>query len=158
MIVDLKDFHRKVGMRGTALVSGCFDPLHPGHLAYLRAAAKIAKMVVCAVAPDSYVEEKHALEQCQADRMEIMDVVRYVDFVVAQPSRTVHDVIREVRPTYFVKGQDWDRKGLPLDEVEACREVGAEIVYVDTVLDSSTEIINSLVERAIARIERSGRM
>jgi len=158
MIVDLKDFVKKVSIKGLTLVSGCFDPLHQGHIAYLRAAAKVGRGVICAVAPDSYVEEKHLLLMTQQQRMEVMDAVRPVDFVVAQPSRTVHDVIRAIGPSYFVKGQDWDKRGLPPEEVLACMEVGAEIVYVNTVLDSSTHIINNLVDRAIARIERSGRM
>jgi hypothetical protein len=40
-----------------------------------------------------------------------------------------------------VKGSDWRARGLPAEQVAICREHGIEIVYLDTVLDSSSRIL-----------------
>jgi hypothetical protein len=40
-----------------------------------------------------------------------------------------------------VKGSDWRERGLPPEQIAICREHGIEIVYLDTVLDSSSRIL-----------------
>ena len=44
-------------------------------------------------------------------------------------------------PRYYVKGSDWKARGLPQDHLDVCRDNGVEIVYLDTVLDSSSRIL-----------------
>jgi D-beta-D-heptose 7-phosphate kinase/D-beta-D-heptose 1-phosphate adenosyltransferase len=53
---------------------------------------------------------------------------RDVDFSFIFEEDTPSELIREIKPDIFVKGIDWDGKELP--EAEACREVGAEIVFL----------------------------
>jgi hypothetical protein len=50
-------------------------------------------------------------------------------------------VLRQLQPRYYVKGSDWRARGLPAEQIEICREHGIEIVYLDTVLDSSSRIL-----------------
>jgi hypothetical protein len=40
-----------------------------------------------------------------------------------------------------VKGSDWRARGLPAEQVAICAEHGIGIVYLDTVLDSSSRIL-----------------
>jgi bifunctional ADP-heptose synthase (sugar kinase/adenylyltransferase) len=49
-------------------------------------------------------------------------------------------VLRQLRPRYYVKGRDWVGR-LPADQVAICGEHGIEIVYLDTVVDSSSRIL-----------------
>ncbi len=51
-------------------------------------------------------------------------------------------VLRELQPTHYIKGKDWEGK-LPPEQVAICREHGIEIVFLDTVRDSSTELLRT---------------
>jgi hypothetical protein len=54
-------------------------------------------------------------------------------------------VLEKVRPMAYVKGNDWlARGGVPQEEVDVCQRLGVEIRYVDTVLNSSSRLINQL--------------
>lgn len=134
---------------GTAvLVSGAFDPLHYGHIRYLRAAAEHAAVhnlpLVVALAPDEYVKRRHPLLQRLEERMEMMEALRWVSFVVPQESASLARTIRELRPRYVVKGTDWKTHGLPADEVAAVAEVGAEIIWTEISPDvSSSDLLHS---------------
>jgi hypothetical protein len=53
-------------------------------------------------------------------------------------------ILRELRPKYYVKGKDWEGK-LPSEQVQICAEHGIGVVYLDTVLDSSSRILNDFL-------------
>jgi cytidyltransferase-like protein len=131
--------------RVAVLASGAFDPLHYGHIRYIRAAAQQARQhelpLVVAVAPDEYVKRKHPLLQPIAGRMEMLDALRGVDFVVPQGSESLAAAIREISPAYVVKGTDWKVHGLPPDEVNAIEEVGAKTTWVEVSPISSSELL-----------------
>ena len=54
--------------------------------------------------------------------------------------RGLFNRLRQLRPRYYVKGSDW-RDRLPAEQVTICQEHGIEIVYLDTVRDSSSRIL-----------------
>jgi cytidyltransferase-like protein len=134
---------------GTAvLVSGAFDPLHYGHIRYLRAAAKQADdhqlPLVVAMAPDEYVQRRHPLLQRIEQRLEMMDAIRGVAFVVPQESESLAQTIRRLQPRYVVKGTDWKAQGLPAEEVAAIDEVGAELIWTEISPDvSSSDLLHA---------------
>jgi len=129
------------------LASGAFDPLHYGHIRYIRAAAEHARTsnlpLIVAVAPDDYVKRRHPLLQPLEGRMEMLDALRGVDFVVPQGSESLTKAIKEICPVYLIKGTDWKAHGLPKDEVEAIKEVGATISWVDVSPISSSELLHA---------------
>lgn len=133
--------------RASVLASGAFDPLHYGHIRYIRAAGEHAKMdglpLVVAVAPDEYVKRRHPLLQPLERRMEMLDALRWVDFVVPQESESLARAIREISPLYVVKGTDWKTHGLPQDEVDTIEEVGAKLTWVDVSPISSSELLHA---------------
>ena len=49
-------------------------------------------------------------------------------------------MLKQLRPRYYVKGSDW-RGRLPADQIAICREHGIEVVYLETILDSSSRIL-----------------
>lgn len=122
-----------------AMVDGGFDPIHPGHIAYFRAAAELGAPVLCNVSSDAWVSRKHVPVLKQAERGEVLDAVRWVDYTHLS-NTTTEEVLRRLRPRYYVKGSDW-RGRLPAGELAACSKAGTEIVFVDTVLNSSTAIL-----------------
>jgi cytidyltransferase-like protein len=137
MIIPTDELVRHRGL--VSMVDGGFDPLHPGHIAYFEAAAALGLPVLCNVSPDSYVARKHPPLLRQAERAALVDAIRWID--ITHPSTmSTNDVLRVLQPRYYVKGADW-RGALPDDELSTCSSLGIEVVYVDTVIDSSTAIL-----------------
>ena len=143
MIVPTEDLG---GYRGrVTMVDGGFDPLHHGHVAYFEAAAGLGLPVLCNVSPDEWVAGKHPPFLEQAEREAIVDAIRFVDYTHLSQTETV-EVLRALRPRFYAKGADW-RGRLPEAELAACAELGIEVVYLDTVLDSSSAILQRYAAR-----------
>lgn len=120
-----------------ALVDGAFDPLHAGHVAYLRAAAEFGPLC-CAVAADSHIEVKGRPALLPAaSRAAVVDLCRGVQ-VTTIKDRPTEELLAHLRPTYYIKGKDWEGK-LPTEQVDTCARLGISIVYLPTVSDSSSE-------------------
>jgi cytidyltransferase-like protein len=123
-----------------AMVDGAFDPLHHGHIAYFKAARELGVPVLCNLASDRYVRTKHRPLLTETQRAIVIDAIRYIDYVHIYQIDT-ETVLRQLRPRYYVKGSDWRERGLPPEQVTICGEHGIEIVYLDTVLDSSSRLL-----------------
>jgi cytidyltransferase-like protein len=132
---QLADYRHQV-----AMVDGAFDPLHHGHIAYFKAARELGAPVLCNVASDRYVRTKHEPLLTETQRAAVIDAIRYIDYVHIYEIDT-ETVLRQLRPRYYVKGSDWRARGLPPEQEVICREHGIGIVYLDTVLDSSSRLL-----------------
>jgi cytidyltransferase-like protein len=137
MIVSFEELKNLRGL--VAMVDGAFDPLHRGHVEYFRLASELGVPVLCNVASDRYVSTKHRPLLGEEQRAAIVDAMRYISYTHIYQVDT-ETVLRQLRPRYYVKGSDW-RDRLPAEQVTICREHGIEIVYLDTVLDSSSRIL-----------------
>lgn len=137
MIVSTDELAALAGK--VTMVDGGFDPLHPGHVAYFRAAAELGTPVLCNVSSDEWVGRKHRPLLAQAERATVIDAIRFVDHVHCSETDTA-SVLAALRPRRYAKGADW-RGRLPEAELAVCREHGIEVVFLDTVLDSSTAIL-----------------
>ena len=69
----------------------------------------------------------------------IIDAIRYIDYTHINQYDT-ETVLRELRPRYYIKGEDWRRR-LPREQVADLPRARHRVVYLDTVLDSSTRIL-----------------
>jgi cytidyltransferase-like protein len=131
---QLKEFRQRV-----AMVDGSFDPLHRGHIEYFRAATGLGLPLLCNVASDRYVRTKHTPLLPEDQRAAIVDAIRYITYTHINRVDT-ETILRELRPRFYVKGRDWDGR-LPADQMAICRDHGIEIVYLDTVIDSSSRLL-----------------
>ncbi len=142
---QLKDYRKKV-----AMVDGAFDPLHRGHIEYFRAAAEQLDVpLLCNVASDRYVESKHPPLLPEEQRAAIVDAIRFITYTHINQFDT-ETILRELQPKYYVKGKDWEDR-LPPEQVTICQEYGIEVVYLDTVFDSSTRILNDMIKQLSQR-------
>ena len=138
-------FESLVDLRGkVAMVDGAFDPLHHGHVAYFERAAALGVPLLCNVASDRYVRSKHPPLLPEDQRAAVVDAIRYITYTHINRFDT-ETILRELRPKYYVKGSDWERR-LPPEQVVICRDCGIEVVYLDTVLDSSSRILKAFCE------------
>lgn len=134
---DLPKYRKKVVM-----IDGCFDPLHPGHILYFNKASQLGYPLLCCVENDRNLRlnKKRPPLLTQDERVKVIDAIRYVSFTVCSRTETV-DVLKKLQPVMYVKGGDWQSRGLPSEEKSVCAKLGIKIVYLDTVLDSSTRIV-----------------
>jgi D-beta-D-heptose 7-phosphate kinase/D-beta-D-heptose 1-phosphate adenosyltransferase len=121
------------------MVDGAFDPLHRGHIEYFREAAGLGMPLLCNVASDRYVRTKHPPLLPEDQRAAVVDAIRYITYTHVNQFDT-ETILRELRPSHYVKGKDWDGR-LPPDQVAICREHAIEIVYLDTQVDSSSRLL-----------------
>jgi cytidyltransferase-like protein len=144
MIVMFADLNRYRG--SVAMVDGAFDPLHRGHIEYFRAAAeRLDVPLLCNVASDQYVRTKHPPLLPEDQRAVVVDAIRFISYTHVNQFDT-ETILRELQPKYYVKGRDWEGR-LPPDQVRICLECGIEVVYLDTVMDSSSRILKTYTER-----------
>jgi D-beta-D-heptose 7-phosphate kinase/D-beta-D-heptose 1-phosphate adenosyltransferase len=122
-----------------AMVDGGFDPLHAGHVDYFREAAALGLPLLCCVAGDAYVSRKHKVLLPEEARAAVLDAIRYISYVHVNRTTTAA-VLSRLVPALYVKGKDWEGR-LPPEEVEVCAREGVKIVFLDTVRDSSTRIL-----------------
>lgn len=131
-----------------AMVDGCFDPLHRGHVEYFRLARRLGLPLLCNVASDAYIVGRKGRPPLlpEHDRLQVIDALRHIDFTCLAEHSTAWS-LGHFRPRCYVKGSDW-RGRLPAEEQRLCTELGIEIVYVDCPRDSSTRILQTFLERA----------
>lgn len=127
-----------------AMVDGGFDPLHAGHVRYFEEAAKLGVPVLCNLTGDAYVSRKHRVLLPQDARAQVIDALKPIAFVHISEGSTA-EVLQALQPKYYVKGKDWEGR-LPAEEVAICQEHGIEIVYLDTVTDSSTQRVRDFLQ------------
>ena len=133
---DLALFRGEVTM-----VDGSFDPLHEGHIEYFRLASELGYPVLCNIAPDTWTATKHRILLAQHQRATIIDAIRYISYVHVAEGSTA-EVLQTLVPAVYAKGRDWlDRGGVPALESELCKSLGIRVSYLDSVENSSSEIL-----------------
>ncbi len=142
MIIEWTQLRNLAGV--VAMVDGSFDPLHDGHVAYFSEATKFGRPVLCNVTSDSWTISKHPILLPQEKRAVILDSIRYIDFVHCAKVPT-RQVLAEVKPALYLKGADWlKRGGIPSEETEICHRLNIKVHYLDTVLNSSSRLIEQV--------------
>jgi cytidyltransferase-like protein len=136
---QLKDYRQAV-----AMVDGAFDPMHRGHIEYFKAACDLGVPLLCNVASDRYVRTKHRPLLPEDHRAAIVDAIRFIAYTHINQFDT-ETILRELQPRYYVKGSDWKGR-LPPEQVTICAENGIEVVYLNTVLDSSSRILQQFTQ------------
>jgi rfaE bifunctional protein nucleotidyltransferase chain/domain len=132
---------------GTVVATGgCFDLLHPGHVATLRAARGLGDcLVVCINSDDSVRRLKGPSRPLvtAADRARVLEALEFVDAVVIFEEDTPAEVLDRLRPDVWAKGGDY--AGADLPEAAVLRRWGGQAVVLPYLDGHST---TALVERS----------
>jgi D-beta-D-heptose 7-phosphate kinase/D-beta-D-heptose 1-phosphate adenosyltransferase len=90
--------------------NGCFDLLHPGHVAYLEDAKKLGDRLVVAVNADASVKrlkgEGRPVQSAES-RMAVLAGLESVDWVVVFADDTPERLLTVLKPDVLVKGGDY---------------------------------------------------
>ena len=110
-------------------VSGYFDPIHVGHLEYLKMAKELGDSLVVIVNNNHQCELKKGKPfMDQNDRLEIVKALRFVDevFLSIDKDRTVCKSLEAVRPNIFANGGDRATSEVP--ETPICKKYNIKMV------------------------------
>ena len=110
-------------------VSGYFDPIHIGHLEYLRMAKELGDSLVVIVNNNYQCKLKkgnHFMDE--NDRVEIVKALRFVDevFLSVDKDRTVCKSLEEIKPDIFANGGDRATSEVP--ETPVCKKFNIKMV------------------------------
>jgi D-beta-D-heptose 7-phosphate kinase/D-beta-D-heptose 1-phosphate adenosyltransferase len=140
--------------------SGGFDPLHVGHLRCIQGTVKIAKelqkatlrktkVVVIVNDDDFLLRKKNYAFMNLEERMEIVDGIEGVDYVVPWSSddQTVTGALKAISPIVFTKGGDrTSSENVP--EFEACERMNCAVIFNvgGGKIQSSSELVAKMKE------------
>ena len=127
--------------------NGCFDVLHAGHIAFLKAARALGDHLIVGVNSDAAVRKlkgPHRPLQNEDARMFAVAGVRWVDDVHLVDDVRVDQWLDKVKPDIWVKGGDYTLESLNADEVATARKNGTEIKIIPEVFDVHTSDLHRL--------------
>jgi D-beta-D-heptose 7-phosphate kinase/D-beta-D-heptose 1-phosphate adenosyltransferase len=100
---------RRQGLR-IGFTNGCFDLLHPGHVALMSQARAACDRLVVGLNSDASVRRlkgKGRPVQGEAARAAVLSSLASVDLVVIFPEDTPLNIIEAIKPDVLVKGADY---------------------------------------------------
>lgn len=117
-------------MKRIVLITGGFDPLHSGHIAYIQEAKKLGDILIVGANSDEWLRRKKGQEFMPwEERATIISAIKEVDRVVNfdDSDNSAKDAIRKVRDLYptdqiiFANGGDRTKTNIP--EMEMLNEM-----------------------------------
>jgi len=96
--------------RRIVFTNGCFDILHPGHVAYLEKASRMGDILVVGLNSDASVRAikgKTRPINNEDDRAYVLSALGFVDYVTVFGEATPELLIKKLKPDVLVKGGDW---------------------------------------------------
>ncbi|MDB5297892.1 MAG: Bifunctional protein HldE [Phycisphaerales bacterium] len=136
---------------------GCFDVVHPGHIAHLQFARSLGDVLVVSVSADAQVNKGADRPLIPQDlRAASLAALECVDAVYVNPDPTAAGLLEALRPDVYVKGREYERNADPRFAAErdlVTRHGGRVVFSGGEVVYSSTALIGRLKSRD-ARAER----
>ena len=129
---------RALGLR-VGFTNGCFDLLHPGHVALLREARRKCDRLVVGLNTDASVRGLKGPSrpvQSEEARGQVLAALSDVNLVTLFDEPTPEQLIRELRPDVLVKGADY--KPEEVVGADLVKGWGGELVLVELVPGQST--------------------
>ena len=138
----LKGKGKKIG-----LCHGVFDILHAGHISHFEEVKKKCDYLFVTITEDKFVNKgPNRPVNNHYFRAKILESLRQVDYVAINFSSDATQSIRQIKPNFYFKGKDYKgKKDLTerlYKEIKEVKKVKSKIIYTESPLQSSTEIIN----------------
>jgi rfaE bifunctional protein nucleotidyltransferase chain/domain len=130
------------------LAHGTFDLLHMGHVRHLESARSKGDVLIVTVTADRHVNKGPGRPVfSEVLRAEMLAALSYVNRVAINDEPTSVNVITEIRPSVYVKGNDYanasdDVTGKIREEQEAIESIGGVLEFTDDITFSSSALLN----------------
>lgn len=138
--------------------NGCFDLLHPGHIALLNQARSLGTKLIVGINSDSSVRNIKGAPRPfvgENDRAEILRNLRAVDEVRIFDETTPERLIEEIKPDVLVKGGDWAKN--EIIGAYFIEKYGGKVYSIPLQEGySSSAIVSKIQQNAASDAERNG--
>ena len=111
----------------------CFstDMVHSGHIAIIRKAQKLGRLIVGVLSDEAVASYKRFPLMLYEERKSVFENIAGIDKVVEQKELSYADNLRKFKPTYVVHGDDWKegfQKPIRDEVVSILAEYGGQLV------------------------------
>ena len=123
--------------------AGVYDMFHIGHLNILRRAKELCDYLVVGVTTDELCykrKHKHPII-CEADRLEIIQSIRYVDKAIFQTNMDKVSTAKELGADVVFVGSDWKNTPSWLSYEKELKKINCDVVYLDHTDGISSSIL-----------------
>ena len=129
--------------------NGCFDILHPGHVAYLAETAALGTKLIIGVNTDrsvSALKGPHRPIQLEESRLQVLAALGFVDALILFDEPTPLELITRVKPNVLAKGGDYSIETIV--GAEFVQENGGQVKVIPFVEGYSTTAIEKRILEA----------
>lgn len=128
--------------------TGVYDMFHIGHLNILRRAKEQCDCLIVGVTTDNlcYQRKKKYPIICEAERVAIVEAIRYVDRVVLQKDMDKIIPIKELGADAVFVGSDWKGTAAWNQYEKQFAEVGCKVVYLEHTDGISSAILREKLQ------------
>ncbi len=114
-------------------VSGCYDMLHSGHVAFFKEASKYGDLHV-GIGSDSTISELKGREtiNCEAERLYMIRAIKFVKEAFVNSGSGIMDFeneVKKLKPDYFVVNED----GYSPAKEALCNQLGIELKVLERI-------------------------
>ena len=111
----------------------CFstDMVHSGHIAIIRKAEKLGRLIVGVLSDEAVASYRRFPLLPFEERKSLFENITGIERVVEQKTLSYADILRELKPTYVVHGDDWRtgfQKPIRDEVVSVLAEYGGRLV------------------------------
>ncbi len=149
-------------MSKKVFVSGCFDLLHSGHIAFFKEASAFGDLYV-GLGSDTTIKELKGRDtiNSELERLYMVSAIKYVNTAFVNSGSGILDFeeeLRKLRPNYFVVNEE----GYSSVKANLCKELNIELHVLERIPDaglperSTTSIRSSNICRLPYRIDLAG--
>ena len=135
------------------LATGGFDPIHSGHISYLKAAKEMGDMLIVGLNSDEWLERKKGKSFMPwNERLNIVNSLEVVDevFTFMDDDDSAINFIKQVKAHYpitaykLIFANGGDRKTNNTPEMDVCEELGIELLWNigGEKIQSSSDLVN----------------
>jgi rfaE bifunctional protein nucleotidyltransferase chain/domain len=146
--VALREQYRENG-KTVVWTNGCFDLLHPGHVASLASAKALGNVLFVGLNSDRSVRENKGPTRPvlnERERAELLSALEVVDHVIVFDEKTPEAILNQLKPDIHTKGAEYaPPNGRPVPEAATVIANGGRIEYLPLVPGiSTTELIRRI--------------
>ena len=161
-IVDAEQLKNSIGNFPreikVVMCHGTFDLVHPGHLRHLAFAKSKADKLIVSLTADKFVHKANNRPYVPEDLRALnLAALELVDYVIIDRNSEPIDLLKIIKPDFFVKGFEYGNEKLPpktTEEKLTVEAYGGEIVFSpgDFILSSSAVIENDPPDIAVEKL------
>ena len=140
VVTELRNKGKKI-----SFTNGCFDLLHAGHIDSLTQSKSFGDVLIVGVNSDNSVKKNKGPNRPiiqEKFRLMMLSSLECVDYLVLMDDDTAENLVKIIKPDYYVKGYDY--KDIVTPETKIVNSYGGKCEYVKIKNNIST---SKIIER-----------